>query len=131
MIQNSLPGRCDVLVIGSGAAGLASALTVKDSRPEWSVCLIEQASSLGGASSYSGGVLWVPGHRFQEDPLSDSQTARTYLKNAYPEIDEACLDGFLDDAPRALDFIIDKGCKMEVVPRYPDYNMDIEGSANG
>jgi len=131
MIQDKVPSKCDVLVIGSGAAGLASALTVKDARPEWSVCLIEQASSIGGASSYSGGVLWIPGHRFQDDPSRDSQLARTYLKNAYPEIDETCLDGFLEDAPRVLDFMMKKGCRMGGVPRYPDYYMDIEGSAIG
>ena len=131
MIKEGVPDKCDALVIGGGAAGLISALTVKASRPEWSVCLLEQSGSIGGASAYSGGVIWLPGHRFRDDPSGDTELARRYLKNAYPEIDEVCLDGFLEDAPRVLEFMIAKGCKMDAVPRYPDYYMDIEGSSSG
>ena len=131
MLRRNVPSECDVLVIGSGGAGLVAALTVKDSKPAWSVCVAEQSESFGGATSYSGGVCWLPGHRFKQDPSKDGELARQYLKNAHPQIDEASLDGFLTDAPRMLDFIMSKGVWMEDIPEYPDYYQEIDGASTG
>ncbi|UCD83802.1 MAG: FAD-dependent oxidoreductase [Deltaproteobacteria bacterium] len=131
MIKERVPSKCDALIIGSGGAGLVAALTVKDLRPDWSVWLVEQSNSIGGATSYSGGVCWLPGHRFKKDPSKDSELARIYLKNTYPAIDDACLNGFLNDSPRLLDFMISKGLQLETLPDYPDYYQELEGASAG
>jgi succinate dehydrogenase/fumarate reductase flavoprotein subunit len=49
---------CDVLVIGSGAAGLATAVTA--SVLGLDVILTEHAPHIGGASAISGGEVWMP-----------------------------------------------------------------------
>ncbi len=131
MIRDNVPSQCDALVIGSGAAGLVAALALKDLRPDWSVWVVEQSQSVGGTTAYSGGVCWMPGNRWKEDPERDLQEARRYLKAAFPQIDERCLDSFLADAPRVLDFMISKGVKMEGFPDYPDYYQEIEGASTG
>ncbi|MGQ9653810.1 MAG: FAD-dependent oxidoreductase [Thermodesulfobacteriota bacterium] len=131
MIKDDVPSQCDAMVIGSGAAGLVAALTLKDSRPAWSVWVVEQSQSVGGTTAYSGGVCWIPGNRWKEDPEKDSEEARRYVKGAFPEVDERCLDSFLSDAPRVLDFMISKGVKMEGFPEYPDYYQEIDGASTG
>lgn len=51
------PLDCDVLVIGSGASGLAAAVTA--AHHGLSVIVAEKASQLGGTSAWSGGWLWI------------------------------------------------------------------------
>ena len=51
---------CDVLVIGSGAAGLAAAVTAAEQGLK--VIVAEKTRWFGGTSAWSGGWLWVPGN---------------------------------------------------------------------
>ncbi|MFC3607240.1 FAD-dependent oxidoreductase [Stutzerimonas tarimensis] len=88
---------CDVLVIGSGAAGLAAAVTAA-----WHgqrVILAEKEPVFGGATAWSGGWMWVPGNPLarragiHEDP----QQPRTFLKHAVGErYDSERVEAFLD-----------------------------------
>ena len=72
---------CDLLVVGSGAAGLSAAVTAASHGLK--VVVVEKDETLGGASAWSGGWMWVPGNPLarragiKEDP----QQPRTYLKN--------------------------------------------------
>lgn len=131
MIKDKMPEKCDALIIGSGGAGLVAALRLKVLKPNWSVWLAEQSDALGGSTSYSGGVCWLPGHQFKNNPDGDAERARVYLKNAFPQIHEPSLDGFLADSPRTLAFMLSKGVNMEDIPDYPDYYMEIEGAGRG
>lgn len=94
---HSAPTDCDLLVIGSGAAGLAAAVTAA-----WhglKVVVVEKEPVFGGASAWSGGWMWVPGNPLarragiHEDP----QQPRTYLRNELgPHYDASRVDAFLD-----------------------------------
>src|SRR5687767_6936833 len=48
----------DVLVIGSGGAGLSAALAAAHAGAR--VMLAEKTDKVGGTTAVSGGVLWVP-----------------------------------------------------------------------
>ncbi|MDB5918293.1 MAG: FAD-binding dehydrogenase [Massilia sp.] len=96
---------CDLLVIGSGAAGLAAATTAA-----WhglKVVLVEKEPVIGGATAWSGGWMWVPGNPLakragiDEDP----QQPRTYLRNELGErYDPPRIDALLDNGPHMVAF---------------------------
>jgi succinate dehydrogenase/fumarate reductase flavoprotein subunit len=49
---------CDVLVAGSGAAGLACAFASRDMG--LNVIVVEKSDQIGGTTAWSGGEIWVP-----------------------------------------------------------------------
>ena len=68
----------DVVVVGSGAAGLMSALRAADHG--LSVAVIEKTQRYGGTSAISGGGLWIPNHG--RGGIEDSRKdALTYLSH--------------------------------------------------
>ena len=72
---------CDVLVIGSGAAGLTTAITAQHFGAD--VLVVEKASTFGGTTARSGGWLWAPGNSLAtragvDDPLDH---AKTYIQH--------------------------------------------------
>ena len=60
----SLPSEVDVLVAGSGAAGLTAALAAAANGS--SVLLVERGEHLGGTTALSCGRVWVPGNHLQD-----------------------------------------------------------------
>ena len=69
----------DVVVAGSGAAGLTAALTA--AHLGLSVLVIEKAGSFGGSTARSGGGIWAPGNAVLRDArVADTpEQARAYL----------------------------------------------------
>jgi succinate dehydrogenase/fumarate reductase flavoprotein subunit len=120
----------DVVVLGSGGASLAAAVTASEAGQR--VLVLERDARLGGTSAISGGALWIPlsrqavagGYR---DSLDD---VRTYLRHVLaesyrPEI----IDAFLTHAPVALAFLEDHtALKYKVRPLSPDYYPDYPGA---
>ena len=54
-----------VIVVGSGAAGLAAGLAAADAGAD--VVVLESAASVGGTTALSGGVVSAPGHPYRDD----------------------------------------------------------------
>ena len=52
------PSECDLLVVGSGAGGLSTAVTAAWHGLE--VILAEKEPAFGGTSAWSGGWMWTP-----------------------------------------------------------------------
>ena len=48
----------DVVVLGTGAAGLSAAISAHDHGAR--VGLFEKAELIGGTSAWSGGMTWIP-----------------------------------------------------------------------
>lgn len=122
----------DVVVMGSGAAGLSAALTAAIRGA--SVTVLERAAVVGGTTAVSSGGMWLPGstaarERGYED---DPQAVRTYLRRlAVGRTTPGLLDAFVDEAPRAAAFLQDTvGLTMDLTGQ-PDYQMGLPGARAG
>lgn len=99
----------DVVVIGSGAAGLCAALSARV--PGSRVLVLEKSSLIGGTTALSGGGIWVPCHHLQSEiAASDSpEEALAYIRAVAPEgwhnMEEPLWVAFVDHAPKMLAFI--------------------------
>jgi succinate dehydrogenase/fumarate reductase flavoprotein subunit len=99
------PVECDVLVIGSGAAGLATAVTA--AYHGLRVIVAEKDSTFGGATAWSGGWMWVPRNPLARRAGIDEDPAlpRTYLQHELGvHFDPARVDAFLEAAPQMVAF---------------------------
>ena len=62
----------DVIILGSGAAGMAAALAAHEAGAR--VALIERGERIGGTSAISGGVIWVADNpRMRAAGMADSR----------------------------------------------------------
>src|SRR5690606_12437208 len=70
---------CDVLIAGSGAGGLSTAVVAR--KLGLQVLVVEKEPVFGGTTALSGGVLWVPGHPLSPQAAQDTRAAaETYLR---------------------------------------------------
>lgn len=119
---------CDVLVVGSGAAGLATAITAK--KRGLDVVVVEKEPVFGGTTALSGGVLWIPmgPHGRKQNPSDTREAVRTYMMQetgAY--YDEAAVEAFLENGPKMVEFF-ERETAMKFIPTlYPDYHPDVAG----
>src|SRR5438552_1202825 len=82
--------QCDLLVIGSGAGGLSTAITAK--KYGLDVIVVEKEAVFGGTTAFSGGVLWIPGNPHAKcNGVKDSrEAARTYIRNEIADLVRVC-----------------------------------------
>lgn len=123
---------CDVLVIGSGAGGLSTAVTAAVQGLD--VVVTEKASVFGGTTAVSGGWLWIPNtpHAKKAGQSEPIDQVKTYLKNVLLEkYDEDRIHQYLTKAPEMVDFFENSTTvKFNPGAMVPDF-FDIEGSRVG
>ncbi len=123
----------DLIVVGSGAGGLFTAVNAADAGLK--VLLLEKDPQFfGGTSAYSGGVLWVPCNDDMarvgiKDELA---TAYAYVKRCVRGMgsDERVL-AYVETANTMVQCLAKMGVGYASLARYPDYYQDIEGSIKG
>jgi succinate dehydrogenase/fumarate reductase flavoprotein subunit len=124
---------CDVLVVGSGCAGMAAAVTARHRGLD--VLIVEKEPRFGGTTARSGGWLWIPGtslaraYGINESP----DQARTYLRHeAGNNYDAARVDAFLTAGPEAVDFFTtETALRFDMPLTFPDYHAEAPGGAQG
>jgi succinate dehydrogenase/fumarate reductase flavoprotein subunit len=124
---------CDVLVVGSGAGGLATAVAAAHRRLD--VLVVEKEPVFGGTSARSGGWMWIPCNGpAQRAGVEDSTAAaRRYLQHeAGAHFDAARVDAFLETGPRAVEFFeTETALQFDLGPTFADYHPDAPGGVDG
>jgi 3-oxosteroid 1-dehydrogenase len=132
----------DVVVVGSGAAGLAAAVSAATSGS--SVILLEKSVELGGTTRKSGGVFWIPGNHHQRARglPDDRATALRYMARVadperYQPDDELLgltrwehdsLSAYVEHAPAtivALECLGALTATVEAGQHFPDYHCEL------
>src|SRR6478752_3712318 len=123
----------DVVVVGSGAAGMSAALTAAHAGLR--TVLIEKAAHFGGSTARSGGGVWIPNNDvLRHDNVSDTpEAARDYLHSIVGEVVPAeRIDTYLERGPEALRFLLAHSpLRMQWVPDYSDYYPEAPGGRVG
>ncbi|MEO8667829.1 MAG: FAD-dependent oxidoreductase [Bauldia sp.] len=127
------PTECDVLVVGSGAAGLAAATVA--ARLGLKVILVEKDRFVGGTTALSGGFLWLPGNPVSRRVgVGDSiDAARTYLRHeAGNHFNAESIDAFLGTISEAVTFYETKtALAFDAAPEFSDYHPEAPGGMAG
>lgn len=120
----------DVIVLGSGAAGMAAALAANEAGAR--VALVERFDRVGGTSAVSGGVIWVANNPAQQRAgmADSSEEALAYFRSLdHGDLVNEALEAFTEQGPNALEFLERIGAlKVALLEGYPDYYLDRPGA---
>nr|CAD6615202.1 FAD-binding protein [Rhizobium sp. Khangiran2] len=134
-MQQSLAalGEVDLIVLGTGAAGLTAALTA--TLEGLSVVVLEAAPVVGGTTARSSGTAWIPDNRLMRAAgfAPDAEAARAYLSALIRDADaQEAWQVFLTHAPKMQADLEDRA---EILFRpyrsAADYRSNLEGAASG
>ena len=116
----------DIVIVGSGAAGLTAAITARVLGLQ--ALVIEKTEVFGGTTAYSGGAPWIPcNHLMERIGLSDTrEAADTYLHAVLGEAYNGDLvNAYLDNAAGMLRFM-ESHSQVRFKPfPLPDYESDL------
>jgi len=131
-MTNRLEDAYDIVIVGSGGGAIPAALVARSLGQ--SVVILEKESVIGGSTSYSGGVLWVPNNPLlAQAGVKDSfEQSRRYFDAAVtykgPSVSPERRDAFLKAGPRMISFLNARGMKFRrPYIDWPDYYDDLPG----
>src|SRR5262249_41249858 len=117
----------DLLVVGAGAGGMATALVA--ALGGLSVLVGEKSDQVGGTAATSAGTIWVPGST-QAPRAGHMGTLDAPPRDLDPEREgqlggggAAKLRAFLETGPEALDYLEARSDVKFIAPaKHPDYH---------
>jgi 3-oxosteroid 1-dehydrogenase len=122
----------EVLVLGSGAAGLPAAIMAHDCGAK--ALVVEKSDQFGGTTACSGGGLWVPNshHNIAKGVSDSKEKAFGYAKlltkgRAADEL----IETYLDTAPEMLKYLEDNTPLKVEIGKMPDYHPEQPGGHDG
>lgn len=120
----------DVVVVGSGAAGLLAAIRAHDLG--LSAVVLEKDDRFGGTSAVSGGGIWVPCN-FDMAEEDSPENALAYLKACTDnQVPDETLSAYIVEAPRMARYLHEEaGVKLASIQPMPDYLSRLPGSTLG
>jgi len=123
----------DLLVVGSGAAGMAAAITAKLGGLD--VCILEKSEFYGGSTAVSGGAIWIPDNpKMRAAGMQDSrEAALDYIRaETGNRMDVALVEAFLENGPKMVSFFeANTALQFDHRAYSPDYHPDKPGAAMG
>ncbi len=123
----------DVVVLGTGAAGLTAALAAHDAGAR--VAVLEKAEQVGGTAAWSGGMVWVPCNPHMEElGIPDSrEEVLTYLDSlSHGMIERPLAEAFVDAGPEMMRWLESATpVRFEIVEGFPDYHPERPGGKTG
>lgn len=122
----------DWVVVGSGAGSMASGLLMRQAKK--SAVIIEKSEFIGGTTSKSGGMMWLPDNPFM-DPGEDSVEAGiTYLDAVVgdgpdqPGTSHEKRLAYIVEGRKMIEFLVHEGIELERGSRFwPDYYDEYPG----
>ncbi|KIW02935.1 uncharacterized protein PV09_05981 [Verruconis gallopava] len=115
----------DIVVVGSGASGLSSAVRAHDLGLR--VVVLEAYSKVGGSTAFSAGQVWAGmNHLMIREGFKDSfEETRAYVKALNDEpskLDEQAMDQWITEAPRVLEHLEQcQAMRWQIIRDFPDY----------
>ena len=119
----------DLVVVGSGAAGLTAALTA--ALNGLTAVVLEKTEYFGGSTARSGGGVWLPGNSVlrKAGRLDSPSKARQYLAYVAGDVvPESLQTALLDHGPEMLDLVLaHTPLRFDWVENYSDYYPEAPG----
>jgi 3-oxosteroid 1-dehydrogenase len=119
----------DLVVVGSGAAGMTGALTA--ALHGLKTVVLEKTEYFGGSTARSGGGVWLPGNSVlrRSGPKDSPSQARQYLSYVAGEgVPESLQTALLEHGPAMLDLVMaNTPVRFGWVPNYSDYYPEAPG----
>lgn len=122
----------DVIVVGTGAAGMSSAIVAANEGLK--VLIVEKEAFFGGTSAISGGGLWIPNTKQQQargikDSLDD---AVNYLEQTVgAQTSKKKQRTFLEKGAEMIEYMeANTELKLQPYDCYPDYYPKLPGGLN-
>ncbi len=122
----------DLVVIGSGAAGMTAALRAHDAGAK--VVIIESTALVGGTTAVSGGGIWVPlNTRMSERGFTDDRAdALQYCRTlSAGRAADDLIETFVDQASPMLDYLEAHTPLRFKCMTAPDYHPEVLGARKG
>lgn len=133
MLVSDFEHEADMVIVGSGVAGLVAGLVVAEQGLRSVV--LEKSDLVGGSSGLSGGGLWIPANPLMRAAgVADTvEDARRYLEavigDAGPASSPARREAFLRTGPEMVAFLRRLGLRLVRSGGYPDYHPDRPGAS--
>lgn len=126
----------DVLVVGSGAAGMVAALTAKVAGLD--PLIVEKSRYFGGSTARSGGGAWVPNapELLRQGERDDPDEVRAYLTRlAGDRVSPDRIERYLEQAPAMMAFLEETSPYLAGgffwIRGYSDYHPELGGNPLG
>ncbi len=123
----------DLVVVGSGGAGMTAALTA--ALNGLSTVVLEKTEYFGGSTARSGGGVWIPQNaalRKARRPDTPEQAAAYLAHVAGESVPESLRAAYLKHGPAMFDLVLaSTPVRFEWVPNYSDYYPEAPGGQPG
>jgi 3-oxosteroid 1-dehydrogenase len=125
----------DILIVGTGAAGLSAALAAVDAGTD--TLIVESLPYWGGTTSWSGGGVWAPANPSSARAgfMDSAGEALTYMNSVIGEVGPASSPArraaFIRGVSEAVDFLEGKGAAWQQSPLQTDYYPESPGGKLG